>query len=410
MSSVCINKAETSDGQYANSLTNTKSVEQSDVTLNITKEQSGDKGWEDSIGDSQKVFLDPSEVIKSHSSGGYDWWNMESCSQNGNGVNSYADEGVKQSTCTNDGYEKRSESLGKSDRIYRSSKAFSNEEIVEHLRRLDDDDNTLVNDDENSAAVESSIISNILSMDFDGSDDAVLPGLFDGKDGWHANRSRFSFANEQGFGNQDSVENQDSIYKPQYQASRVQNMTPPGFSKRPPGFPSGSYVKNTLSNNHYRTPSIGNISNSSDDFIDPAIMAVGRGKSSSFDEEAKLWYLMQQQQQSASVTNHHYDPQYSQTSFMQQQQQTPQFSSYRDDYYGDMTSRLVDQNQQRYTEQQYLQHKFANGHEVQQLHNSRSEVGLGNERLGLDKLLPGYGEYMFQMPSSGDVYTRVFGM
>ncbi|GKF92101.1 hypothetical protein Tco_0278820, partial [Tanacetum coccineum] len=30
-------------------------------------------------------------------------------------------------------------------------------------------------------------------------------------------------------------------------------------------------------------PSIGNLSNSSDDLIDPAIMVVGRGKSPSFD-------------------------------------------------------------------------------------------------------------------------------
>ncbi|KAI3520059.1 hypothetical protein L1887_09280 [Cichorium endivia] len=418
MSSVCIDKAESSDLVSAKSSFPVKET-------NITKEESGDQGWEDSIALSQMDFLNSSEVIKNQN--GYDWWNMESCSQDGNGVNSYPDEGVKASTCTNDGYsEKRFESLGKSDRVYRSSKAFSNEEIVEHLRRLDDDD-TLVNDDENSAAVESSIISNILSMDFDGSDDSVLPGLFERKDGRHASwnfqnsdQSRFSFANqelEKLSILQDSRENQDNFYMPQYHATRVQNLTPPGFSKPPPGFSSsmrtehvvsatpGSYVKNSLSSNHYRTPSIGNISNSSDDFNDPAIMSVGRGKTSSFEEESKLWLLMQQQQQhqqSASVINHHHNPQFSQTSFMQQH--TPQFSSYRDDYYGDLNSRLVDQNQQRYTHTQ--QQKLANGHEVQQLNSSRSEV----ERLGLDKLLPGYGEYMFQMPSSGDVYTRVFGM
>nr|GFA73545.1 protein CYPRO4 [Tanacetum cinerariifolium] len=46
--------------------------------------------------------------------------------------------------------------------------------IVEHLRRLDV--KSPVNDDEHSAMVESSIISNILSMDFDGcDDDSILP-------------------------------------------------------------------------------------------------------------------------------------------------------------------------------------------------------------------------------------------
>lgn len=176
-------------------------------------------------------------------------------------------------------------------------------------------------------------------------------------------------------------------------------------------------MTNSFSNNHhYRTPSIGNISNSSDDLIDPAIMVVGRGKSSSFDmrsnsnsnsnsfdEESKLWLLMQQQQQSATSAaayhhNHHHhhhnhDPQYSQTSLMPHQFS----SSYQDDYYGELNSRVVDQQHQH---QRYLQqHKFGNGgghgHEVQQL-NSRSDLGL----VGLDKLLPGYG----------DVYTRVFGM
>ncbi|KAL7613030.1 hypothetical protein Lser_V15G08671 [Lactuca serriola] len=444
MSSICMNKAESSDvvslkSSYpVDGVTNSKSVEVKDSNI-ITKEESDsdDQGWEDCIASSQKGYLDPCEAIKKR----YDWWNMESCSVN----NKYAgDEGVRQSgACTNSVLSEK-EGLGKSDsdRIYRSSKAFSNEEIVEHLRRLGDDD-SFVNDDddENSAAVESSIISNILSMDFDGSDDSVLPGmgLFERKDGWQY-QSRFSFANQDLdklslLQNQNQNQNQDNIYKPQYQASRgVQNLnlTPPGFSKPPPGFSSsmtirsehqavsatpGSYVTNSFSNNHhYRTPSIGNISNSSDDLIDPAIMVVGRGKSSSFDmrsnsnsnsnsfdEESKLWLLMQQQQQSATSAaayhhNHHHhhhnhDPQYSQTSLMPHQFS----SSYQDDYYGELNSRVVDQQHQH---QRYLQqHKFGNsgghGHEVQQL-NSRSDLGL----VGLDKLLPGYG----------DVYTRVFGM
>ncbi|KAF5799920.1 putative transcription factor C2H2 family [Helianthus annuus] len=387
------------------------SVELDDLTLkdtNITKEQS---------------CLNPVGVVKTYSDDA--WWHTESSSRNGYGVNNNAN------SLLSNGY----------DRIYGGSKSFFSEEIVEHLRRLDD--SSLADDDENSAAVENSIISNILSLDFDGCEDSVLPrtvtGLFEGKDGRHgsswsfqnSDHSRFSFANE------DSVENQDRAYKPHYQAPRVQSVIPPGFSKPPPGFSSGvrsepvvsassgTYVKNSLPNNHYRMPSIGSLSNSSDDLIDPAIMAVGRGNSSSYDtrsssfnEETKLWLLMQQQQQSASATHHDHDPR---TSFMQQHI-SPRFPS-RDDYYKDLTSRLVDQS---YTQQQYSHPKFSNGHITngyRQLHldgaqqvNTRNEVGglqariHGNGRFGLEKLLPGYGDYKFQMPSSGDVYTRVFGM
>ncbi|GJV04792.1 retrotransposon protein, putative, ty1-copia subclass [Tanacetum coccineum] len=55
---------------------------------------------------------------------------------------------------------------------------------IEHLRRLDV--GSPVNDDQHSAAVVSSIISNILSMDFDGcDDDSIFPqtvaGLYEGK-------------------------------------------------------------------------------------------------------------------------------------------------------------------------------------------------------------------------------------
>ncbi|MFS7957802.1 putative RNA recognition motif domain, nucleotide-binding alpha-beta plait domain superfamily [Helianthus anomalus] len=368
------------------------SVELDDLTLkdtNITKEQS---------------CLNPVGVVKTYSDDA--WWHTESSSQNDYGVNNNAN------SLLSNGY----------DRIYGGSKSFFNEEIVEQLRRLDD--SSLADDDENSAAVENSIISNILSMDFDGCEDSVLPrtvtGLFEGKDGRHgsswsfqnSDHSRFSFANE------DSVENQDRAYKPHYQAPTVQSVIPPGFSKPPPGFSSGVRSEPVVS------ASSGSLSNSSDDLIDPAIMAVGRGNSSSYDtrsssfnEETKLWLLMQQQQQSASATHHH-DPR---TSFMQQHI-SPRFPS-RDDYYKDLISRLVDQS---YTQQQYSHPKFSNGHITngyRQLHldgaqqvNTRNEVGglqeriHGNGRFGLEKLLSGYGDYKFQMPSSGDVYTRVFGM
>ncbi|KAK9061220.1 hypothetical protein SSX86_018400 [Deinandra increscens subsp. villosa] len=376
-----------------------------------------------------------SEVYKNYSDQA--WWQTDSSSQNGFGANSYAEEAFKQSASTNsvlnDEYDgTRFGNLAKSDRIYGGSRSFSNEEIVEHLRRLDDD--SLVDNDENSAAVESSIISNILSMDFDGYDDSVLTqtvtGLFEGKDAGHgsswsfqnSDKSRFSFANENGQNNQepgkfsvfqDCMENQDNVYKPQYQGSRAQNATPPGFSKPPPGFPScmrtepvvsatsGSYVKGSLPNSHYHLPSVRDLSNGSDN----PMLVVGRGKSSSFDarsssfdEETKLWHLMQQQ--STTATHHHHEPQISQTSFMQQHY-TPQFPSSRDDYYDS------------YAQQSYSQPKFTNGHITngyQQLHLDESQQLQTNERIQLEKLMPGYSEFMHQMPNPGDVYTRVFGM
>ncbi|KAC9638035.1 hypothetical protein E3N88_45495 [Mikania micrantha] len=482
MSSICLNDKNGDSGLVSSSSSTysepfREASKLADLTLkdtNIIKERSG------SALDSP-IFIVPSypaEVLESYSDQAR--WQMEPGIQNGFGVNNYADEAFKQFTHTKtDGDNgKRFGSLAKSDRMYGGSKSFSNEEIVEHLRRLDD--NSLLDNDENSAAVESSIISNILSMDFDGCDDSVLPqtvsGLFEGKDAGHgsswsfqnSNQSRFSFANEKGLGNQevgrfsvfqDSLENQDSVYKPLYQGSGTKNVIPPGFSKPPPGFPSGnsdgmpgnggwnfglisnsylfatilsgSYMKNSLPNNDsYHLPSIGYLSNSSNDLINPSMMGVGRGKSSSFDtrsssldQETQRWLLMQQQ--SATATHHHHEPQYSQTSFMQHHHTPPQFPS-RDDYYGDITSRLVDRHHQSYTQQQYSQPKFTNGHITngyQQLHldesqkvTSRNEgEGLHeqmqrNERIRLEKMLPGYGEFMHQKPSSNDVYTRVFGM
>ncbi|GJU77072.1 putative zinc finger, RING/FYVE/PHD-type containing protein [Tanacetum coccineum] len=365
----------------------------------------------------------------------------------------------------NDGYnEKKFQSLAKSDRIYRGSNSFSNEEIVEHLRRLDND-TPVDDDDESSAAIENTIISNILSMDLDG-DSSVYPqtvtGLLETRDGrqgssWNVQNnehSRFSFAKEHGFSSQkfdmvspssnigqglnfsavqDPFDNKDDRYKSQHQASRAQNLTPPGFSmlsKPPPGFSacmrtdqavapgSGSYY-NVAPNTHYRSPS-GNLSNSSDDYSDPAATMVG-GKSStsgltnswpsSFSSrcstsshgDAKNWFSMQQQSVPATTLPHlPQETLFSQTGV--QQHHTPQFPS----------SGLVDGHHQSYNTSLFAQQpKFTNGYQQHnQLQeaprrNARSEVG----KFAYESFLPGYGDYMFQMPTSGDVYTpRVFGM
>ncbi|KAI3517296.1 hypothetical protein L1887_16510 [Cichorium endivia] len=283
----------------------------------------------------------------------------------------------------NDGYnEMKFQNLAKSDRIYRGSNSFSNEEIVEHLRRLDHD--ILVNNDENSADVENSIISDILSIDLDGCDSSVA-GLFEARDGrHHSDQSRFSFANQHsdiGF--------------------RAQNLTPPGFSmpsKPPPGFSSmrsdqavaassGSYF-GSRPKNDYRTPSSGNLSNSSDDVIDPAMMLGGGVKplanrltnswpsssfsspcSTSFDDDTNNWHFMPPQVQTPTIQQPH--------------QIIPQ---------------LFPSPPSLFTQQQYSQPKFGNGYQQEPQQRER------------ETFLPNYGEYMFQMPNSGDVYTRVFGM
>lgn len=201
---------------------------------------------------------------------------------------------------------------------------------------------------------------------------------------------------------------------------------------------SGNYFRG-MPNSHYRTPSFGNLSNSSssDDVID--MMMVGGGKpltnsSYSFDD----WhfnFMTQQQQQSAPTTT----TTTTTTNTIQPHQIIPQFPPSHDDFYGGLTSGLMNldlhhpslynntqcqsQSQSQSQQQQYSlsQLKFGNAYQFQdaqlqqqppQQHDPRNDV----ERLGFEsRFLPNYGEYMFQMPNSGDVYntrthTRVFGM
>ncbi|KAK3001502.1 hypothetical protein RJ639_021748 [Escallonia herrerae] len=395
---------------------------------------------------------------------------------------------------SNGGYsERKFQSSAKSDRVYRSSNSFSNEEIVEHLRRLDDDDMANGKEDPALDAVKSSIISNIMSLDFDACDDSsTVPHSSDGTDGrdassWNSYNSDYlgySFAKPEGLTSQPTLSNssfnkgqepkkysvlQDSslvenkeqyLHKPQYHVSRAQTLAPPGFSlpSPPPGFPAceradqgfrataGSRLTSSLSSNHYRTPSTGNSSNTSDvDLVDPAILLVGRGKPTSngsvnsgldmmsayatqpsaYEGEARHWLLTQQ-----SALTHH-DQTFPQT-YMQQTPAAHQefrysgrvgdgFSSWDDNSTYGISTRLMDQRQTHDPSfLQFSQHKYTNGHvsngfqagpgEAQR----RNDLGMSefqrNERLGLNNFYPGYGDLMYQMPSTGDVYTRVFGM
>lgn len=135
-------------------------------------------------------------------------------------VHTLEDEAFLPMTCVNSVLNDRNNELkfqnsAKSDRIYRNSNSFSNEEIVEHLRRTGDDN--LNNDGEHLPfdSIETNIISNKMSIDFDSCDDALtLPhGLTDLLDetgdqrgsSWNSYTSRksgFSFAKGDGFLNQ----------------------------------------------------------------------------------------------------------------------------------------------------------------------------------------------------------------
>ncbi|KAL0289714.1 UNVERIFIED_CONTAM: General negative regulator of transcription subunit [Sesamum calycinum] len=154
-------------------------------------------------------------------------------------------------------------STAKSDRIHRNSKSFSNEELVDRLRRIDDDNFTNVEENSASDAVESSIISNIMSIDFDSCEYSLamtnaLSEYLDETDGlggssWsslNSDLSGYSFVIQDGFASQmprsilpDYGDNKEQyMRKPQYPVSRPQSLAPPGFSMPsrdpPPGFPS----------------------------------------------------------------------------------------------------------------------------------------------------------------------------
>ncbi|XP_061352035.1 uncharacterized protein LOC133297005 isoform X2 [Gastrolobium bilobum] len=359
---------------------------------------------------------------------------------------------------------------------------------------------------------ESSIISNILSMDFDSWDDSLTSpqnlvkllgdntdnnrhGPLKKSSSWKVqsnNQSRFSFARQeeskiQAFGVhppygasqqfpksrslfQDSAERDLSMDKfggangfpannleesenlgngsfvassnKLSAVSRAQISAPPGFSvpsrPPPPGFSSHERMgqafdsisgnslldHSLLLRNSYQTPSTGNIGGAGDiEFMDPAILAVGKGRLQGalnnqaldmrsnyppqlnfFENEARLQLLMQR-----SLSP----------------QQNLRFSEIGNSYsqisdsYG--ISPRLDQSQvtnlasfPQLSLQQSRNAVMSNGqwdgwNEVQSGNSLGVAELLRNERYGFNKFY-GYDDSKYRMPNSGDMYNRTFGI
>ncbi|KAK6136200.1 hypothetical protein DH2020_030032 [Rehmannia glutinosa] len=379
---------------------------------------SDDQGSKGNCSSNRGFFVHPPyPAINSEDSGVPSFLHKKTHSVNGftldhNPVHNHEDEAALPIRCVNSVLtdscqEMKFQNSAKSDRIYRSSKSFSNEEIVEHLRRIDDGD--LNNDKENSVldAVESSIISNIMSIGLDSCEDSLtmpkgLSEFLDETDGlggssWssgNSDQSGYSFVKQEGFANQmaESIlpeygnKKEQYLCKPQYPVSRPQNLAPSGFSvpsrDPPPGFStsgrmgclsrasSGIGLANASSfPSTFLQPSSTRLNSSINDvdFFDPTLLNCSKGRQtngfespsfetrsttnprlSTFEDESRLWLLMQQ---SASS---HQDSKYSQM-FAAQTQSTQHEPSYTghmgnglsgldNDIYG-LSSRLVDKHQ-----------------------------------------------------------------
>ncbi|KAJ4831942.1 hypothetical protein Tsubulata_039723 [Turnera subulata] len=361
---------------------------------------------------------------------------------------------------------------------------------------------------------ESSIISNILSLDLDSWDDSLTspqdlvkllgdtdkqPSSLKMSSSWkvqNSNQSRFSFARQeesrsQAFGSDSSFgvfsqlpknssfshdfgDNRNSYFdKPapgngfsssfdepeifgshhsafssnRSSVSRAPISAPPGFSvpnrAPPPGFSSHERMdqgfdnladSSLLRNSYQAQPAhpTGNISSTADiEFMDPAILAVGKGRLqsgltnpvldmrshfpqqlSALENEARLQLLMQR-----SLSTH---------PNLRYNDVGDRFSSINDSF--GLSSRLVDQspvsNLSQFSQlslQQSRNGLMANGHmsnghwdgwnEVQGGNNLGMAELLRNERLGFNKFYAsGYEDSKYRMPTSGDLYNRTFEM
>ncbi|XWS74234.1 hypothetical protein CRYUN_Cryun02cG0198100 [Craigia yunnanensis] len=222
--------------------------------------------------------------------------------------------------------------------------------------------------------------------------------------------------------------------------SRAQGSAPPGFfvpsRAPPPGFSSHERIDHafdTTSGNHlmdsssllrnsYQAPASGGIGGPGDiEFMDPAILAVGKGRLQGglnnsgidmrsnfptqlgpYENEARFQLLMQRSL--SPHQNQRYDV-------------GDSFSSFNDSY--GISSRLMDQSQvnnmspyAQLSLQQSRNSHMSNGHwdgwnEVQGGNGLGVAELLRNERLGFNKFYSGYEDSKYRM---GDLYNRTFGM
>ncbi|KAL7201871.1 hypothetical protein ACSBR1_033547 [Camellia fascicularis] len=369
-----------------------------------------------------------------------------------------------------------------------------------------------INDDQNVATNvgESSIISNMLSVDFDAWDESLtspqnLAKLLGETDKWqgshklssswkgqNSSQSRFSFARQEST-NQlsgvepslsnigkmlkdrpsrlDFAENRDfnfdrhgecngfstfnieesDNFAGSYSHLSSNNLSvaraqvpPPGFSMPnrapPPGFASHERMEPSFDamswnplldasshRNQYQALPAGNIGNPANiEFMDPAILAVGKGRLpgglnnaasldmrsnfssqlSAFENEARLQLLMQRS-----------------LSPLQNQRYADMgvgFAQLNDAYR--IPSRIMEQslpnNLSPFSQLALQQPRTAlmsNGqwdawNEVQSGNDMGMAELLRNERLGYNKVYNGYEDSKFQMPGSGDLYNRTYGI
>lgn len=173
--------------------------------------------------------------------------------------------------------------------------------------------------------------------------------------------------------------------------------------------------------NSYQTPSTGNVGGAGDiEFMDPAILAVGKGRLQGtlnspsldvpsnyssqlnyFENEARLQLLMQRSlSPQQNLRGNSFSPLGNSYGISSQLDQT-------------QASNLASYPQ--LSLQQSHDAVFPNGqwngwNEMQSSNNLSVAELLRNERLGFSKFYRGFDDSKYQMPNSGDLYNRTFGI
>ncbi|CAI8592508.1 unnamed protein product [Vicia faba] len=393
---------------------------------------------------------------------------------------------------------------GYSEKLDSTSSLLHDERNDHHIGKLMSKTVNIGNDAATTDNGESSIISNILSMEFDAWDDLakLLSDSTENQNGplkksssWNVqtNQSRFSFARQEESKNQafdmnpshganqqllrsrslfqdfvettdmsldkvgiaygfpaNNIEESENLGSGQFVASsnklsansKPQISAPPGFSvpsrPPPPGFSSHERMGQTFDSisgnslldpllwrNSYQTPSTGNFGGAGDiEFMDPAILAVGKGRLQGvlnsptldmqsnytpqlnyLENEARLQLLMQR---SLPPQHNHRFSEIGNT-----------FSQLGDPY--GISSR-IDQSHvsnlatfPQLSLQQSRNAVLSNGNwdgwnEMQNGNRMGMAELLRNERPEFSKFYRGYDDSKYQMPNSGDIYNRTFGI